>query len=422
MLATLRRAYRALPLSQRTRAGVRSMLRRVSWVVWPWRGVGGALLPPAPRDPSRPDYLIFSVIDWHFRTQRPQHLARELSAMGHRVFYLSSELAEHPRPGFRSESLDRAGRLFQVRLHARGSPAIYFAAPSEALESQLKSGLEGLLQWAGTNRLVCLVQHPFWVGLASQVHGAKLVYDCMDFHEGFDTFAEDLRQAERRLLRAADLTVVTSVWLKEYVAPLARRVALVRNAADYAYFATVPRERFRDSQGRAVIGYYGALAQWFDVDLVRAVAEQFDHCLILILGHDQAHIERALGDLANVQFLGEVSYSQLPYFLHGFDLCLLPFRILPLTLATNPVKLYEYLSAGKPVVSVDLPEARACDGMVRVAKDRGDFLRLVGQALEARGDGEAIARRQAFAATQTWQERGRALQAAVDAIPWAGAG
>lgn len=421
MLGPLRQAYRALPLSQRTRAEVRSVLRRVSRILWPWRGPDG-LGPLAPREPGRPDYLIFAVIDWHFRIQRPQHLALELAAQGHRVFYLSSELAEHPRPGFRAEPLDGSGRLFQVRLSARGSPSIYFAAPGEALAAQLEAGLRPLLDRLGEGRLVCLVQHPFWVRLAAGVQGAKLVYDCMDFHEGFETFSEDLRRAEDRLLRAADLTVVTSQWLQERVAPLARHLALVRNATDHTHFAAAPTERFRDPEGRAVIGYYGALAQWFDPGLVREVAERFAHCLVLLIGHDQAQVKRALGDLPNVRFLGEVAYPQLPYFLYGFDLCLLPFRILPLTLATNPVKLYEYLSAGKPVVSVDLPEAHACDGLVLVAKDGEDFLRLVAQALESRGDRVAIAARQAFAATQTWQARGRALQAAVDAIPWAGAG
>lgn len=421
VIAALKRVYRALPLGQRTRARVRSLLRWTSRVFWGWRPQS-PVQPPAPAASNRPDYIIFSVIDWHFRIQRPQHLAADMVAAGHRVFYVSSELAEHPRPGFRSESLDGSGRLFQVRLHGRDSPAIYYSTASPPLQRQLEEDLAIFLAWSEAKEVVCLVEHPFWAQLAARVEGAKLVYDCMDYHEGFGTFGDDLRQAERQLIRTAGLTVVTSVWLRQYVAPFARRVALVRNAADYAHFATIGKGHFSDPKGRRVIGYFGALAQWLDVDLVRSVAEQNSHCLILILGHDQANVKRALGDLRNVRLLGEVPYQELPYFLHGFDLCLLPFRILPLTLATDPVKLYEYLSAGKPVVSVDLPEARECDGMIRVAKDRDDFLRLVRDALDAKEDRAVIAQRQAFAATQTWQERGRTLRAAVDAVPWADGG
>lgn len=426
MLDTLRRAYRALPLDHRTRARVRSVLRRIARLTNLW-GSRVYQVPSAeilaPRDPRKPDYVFFSLIDWHFRIQRPQHLAREMVAAGHRCFYVSSELIEHPRPGFRVGDLGGEGRLFQVRLHGSGSPSIYFSTPSRKIGAQLAAGLRDLLEWAQVTHMVLLVQHPFWLSIARSVPRegvrSKLVYDCMDYHDGFDTFADSLRDAEQDLIRSADLTVVTSVWLRDFVAPNARQVALVRNAAEYAHFAIAPAHPFRDAKGRAVIGYYGALAEWFDVDLVRAVAKRFSDALVLLVGHDQAHVERALDDLPNVRFIGEVSYGDLPHFLHGFDVCLLPFRLLPLTLATNPVKLYEYLSAGKPVVSVDLPEARECAGLVRVAKGPDEFLVQVRQALEGRGDGEGIAARQAYAATQTWRERGRELERAIEGTPWA---
>lgn len=425
MLDTLRRVYRALPLDHRTRAGVRSTLRRMARLLNPWGT--SAYRPPSaeilrPPKSGRPDYLFFSLIDWHFRIQRPQHLAAEMAAAGHRVFYLSSELVEHPHPGFRIEALGGEGRLFQVRLHGSGSPSIYYSTPRRKIEAQLGAGLVSLLEWAQSSRVVLLVQHPFWLSVARAVPpGAvcrKLIYDCMDYHEGFDTFADSLRQAERELIQTADLTVVTSVWLRDFVAPNARRVALVRNAAEFAHFATPPADPYRDPGGRPVIGYYGALAEWFDVDLVRAVAERFSDALVLLLGHDQAHVQRALGDLPNVRFIGEVSYGDLPQYLHGFDVCLLPFRILPLTLATNPVKLYEYLSAGKPVVSVDLPEARECAGLVHVAAETEAFLAQVRQALASRGDRAAVAERQAYAASQTWRERGRELEREVECLPW----
>ena len=427
MLDTLKRLYRAMPLDHRTRAGVRSTLRRIARLLNS-PGASAYRLPSAEilgaSASGRPDYLFFAVIDWHFRIQRPQHLATELATTGHRVFYLSSEMVEHPRPGFRLEALGGEGRLFQVRLHASGSPSIYYSTPSRNVEAQLGAGLVSLLEWAQVERVLLLVQHPFWRSLALAVPQRKLyrklIYDCMDYHEGFDTFADSLKKAELGLVRTADLTVVTSVWLRDLVAPNARRVALVRNASEFAHFATPPPIPYRDPSGRSVIGYYGALAEWFDVDLVRAVAERFSDALVLLLGHDQAHVQRALRDLPNVRFMGEVSYAELPRFLHGFDVCLLPFRIRPLTLATNPVKLYEYLSAGKPVVSVDLPEARECEGLIHVAAGTEAFLVQVRLALESGRDPAAAAVRQAFAASQTWRERARELELEVERLPWHG--
>jgi glycosyltransferase involved in cell wall biosynthesis len=236
----------------------------------------------------------------------------------------------------------------------------------------------------------------------------------MDFHEGFDGFGSDLRSAERRLLGRADLTLTSSQWLKDFATPFSERIAIIRNGAEYAHFSSPPPVVFKDSHGRRVLGYYGALAAWFDAELVRAVAERFRDCLVLLVGHDQANVARLLRGVSNVRFVGEVSYEKLPYYLHGFDVCLLPFRIVPLTLATNPVKLYEYLSAGKPVVSVALPEVERYGGLVRLAHTAGRFLDEIAAALGASVNPDVQRQRQAFAAEQTWAARARQLIGAVN--------
>ena len=417
MLATLRRAYRAVPLSARRRAGLRSLLMTVGQTFSSLAPVAdpGTFPTPKPAHVDKPDFLFFGVIDWHFRTQRPQHLAAELVSAGHRVFYFSNEFIARREAGFRVEPLGESGRLFQVRLYASGAPAIYHSRATPSVERQLGAGLRGALAWANARQFVRFVQHPFWGSVVASLSGA-LVYDCMDFHEGFDGFGDDLRQAERLLIREADLTVVTSVWLEQFVRPFARRIALIRNAAEYGRFAQVPVSLFRDPRGRAVLGYYGALAEWFDEGLVRAIAERFTDCLVLLVGHDQSNVRRALRGLENVRFMGEVPYHRLPLYLHGFDVCLLPFRIVPLTLATNPVKLYEYLSAGKPVVSTALPEAAVCKDLVHVAGSKQEFLDHIGEALSERDAPQTRHRRQAFAAEQTWSNRGQELLAAVATI------
>ena len=210
---------------------------------------------------------------------------------------------------------------------------------------------------------------------------------------------------ERALLKESDLTIVTSAWLYEAVAAQAPRRALIRNAGEYAHFASPPAEIFRDPEGRRVIGYYGAIAEWFDQDLIAATAERFPECLVLLVGADTANAQRRLGGYPNVAFVPEVPYSRLPYYLYGFDVCLLPFKIIPLTLATNPVKVYEYLSAGKPVVAVDLPEMSQFGDLVRVAADPETFLDAVASVVGRADAVEHVEQRQAFARGQTWEHR-----------------
>ena len=121
---------------------------------------------------------------------------------------------------------------------------------------------------------------------------------------------------------------------------------------------------------------------------------------------------RSLASLPNVQMTGEVPYDTLPYWVHGFDVGLLPFRVTDLTLATNPVKVYEYLAVGLPVVCMDLPEIAQFEGLVRIAGDAASFIAAVRAALDESPDAQQ-GMRQAFAASQTWERRADALDAAL---------
>jgi GT2 family glycosyltransferase len=231
----------------------------------------------------------------------------------------------------------------------------------------------------------------------------------MDYHEGFGNNAESLLELEKRLLSEAELTITTSAWLDESISPHVKHRALIRNAGDYGHFSKVPETIYSDSQGRKVVGYYGAIAEWFDLDLVEAVARQHSDCSVLLIGADTINARTRLAKLLNVMFTGEVSYRQLPYYLHGFAVCLLPFKVIPLTLATNPVKAYEYLSAGKPVVSVDLPEIAQFEGLVYTATGKEGFLNAVSRVLSQPEPDALAQKRKDFARQQTWRHRAEVL-------------
>jgi GT2 family glycosyltransferase/glycosyltransferase involved in cell wall biosynthesis len=374
-----------------------------------------AVLAAAPAG-DRPDVFMWAVIDWHFRIQRPQHLARGLVEAGHRVFYLSNNLVDDPAPGFNIEALDDSGRLFQVFLNARGAPAIYYGTPEPATVVQLRRSVGELMQWADSDGGLCIVQHPFWSEIASRVPGAALLYDCMDHHAGFEDNAPDVLAAEAELTRHADLLVVTSDWLDRELASANPNRALIRNAGDFRHFCNAPSERYHDRRGRRILGYYGAIAEWFDADLVRKVAQAYPDCLVLLVGNDTAAVGARLADQPNVVLTGEVPYDRLPFYLYAFDLAMLPFKVMPLTLATNPVKVYEYLGAGKPVVSVDLPEIRQFGDLVYRAGDDAGFIACIAEAL-AEDPTELVGRRMAFASEQTWVHRAEELDNAIAALP-----
>lgn len=369
-------------------------------------------LPPA-RD-RKLDIYMWGVIDWHFRFQRPQHLARVLAKRGHRVFYISNEFIDRSHPGFTLEPLDDQGRLYQVHLYLADRPPIYHDGPSPEQITQLDAGLAQLALWNGVGDNISILHHSYWRKLAGGVPRTRIVYDCLDHQAGFTNNSQSILAEEHSLLKSADLVIATSQWLKDELDIESEHVSVIRNAGDYEFFSHMPPVVFADPAGRKVIGYYGAIDTWFDTALVRAIAERFPQHLVLLIGRDSAGAARSLSDLANVRWNNEVKYTDLPFWLYGFDVCLLPFQVLPLTLATNPVKIYEYLSAGKPVVAVDLPEMTQFGDLIRTASTHAGFLDAIADTLDGGEDASLPLRRREFAAQQTWEHRVDELEAVID--------
>lgn len=414
----LRLAYQRLPLPLLAKTLLGKAYRQV-WLravrtIQRHSNARNPFLPPSSglqaQNPQLPDYIIWGAIDWDFRHQRPQQLANVLKATGRRVIYVSAALLDDDRAGFTVQPLDTEGRLFQVKLFATGAPVIYLNAPDAATVYQLRRSIGEVLGWADSTHVVSLIQHSFWYEVGSVMPNSRVVYDCMDHHEGFGNNGDAILQLERKMVADADLTVFASAWLERRWAEQGNgRHAVIRNAADFAFFSRVPPHPYRDRQGRRVIGYYGAIAEWFDVALIAAVAQAFPDCVVLLIGADTVRAAARLRAQANIECVGEVSYAELPRYLHGFDVCLMPFRIDPLTLATNPVKVYEYLSAGKPVVSVDLPEMYQFDRHVHIASDTDAFVAAIARVLAHPVTADEVRERQAFAAQQTWAHRTDAL-------------
>lgn len=352
---------------------------------------------------SLPDILIFSVIDWDFRIQRPQHIAKIFAEQGHRVFYVSNNFGNKKNPGFYIKRLFSDLRLYSINLGLNGTPSIYEDTPSHHLLSQLKKGLGSFLSWTESNDKLVFVEHPFWTSLAFEIPGSRVIYDCMDNHAGFKGTGSSILE-EKKLLEFSHLVLASSKGLYDRILPENSNIALIRNATDYTFFSTPPNELYKTKSPTKIIGYYGAIAEWFDWEIVAALAKNFPNYEILLVGNDSAGVKKKLSSYKNIIFTGEVSYNKLPYYLYAFDVCIIPFKVTPLTLDTNPVKAYEYLSAGKPVVSIDLPELHEFANLVQLAKSKEEFIQQIEIALEM-DTPQKVEERKKFASKQTWISR-----------------
>ncbi len=358
---------------------------------------------------ARFDVVCFSVIDWDFRFQRPQQLMTSLAEAGHRVFYLSQHFRGAGQP-FQLKKIRE--NLYEVSL--RG-PAInpYTGKLNQAGLARLQSSLNALRRELGLGATLSVVQLPFWWPLAQALRKEcawPVLYDCMDLHAGFSTNHNRMLETEKDLLKGADHVVVSSSYLQEQVRPFNDRVSLVRNGCDYEHFAQVEHKVHSPAQ-RPQIGYYGAIADWFDSDLMADLAQRRPDWDFLLVGATATAYLKRLSHLPNVQLLGEQPYASLPDWLRRMDVLLIPFKRLPLTEATNPVKAYEILAAGKPLVSVPLPEVVALnkqgnerEPIVQLAGTADEFERELALAL-ANNTPQLAAQRRAFARAHTWQAR-----------------
>jgi glycosyltransferase involved in cell wall biosynthesis len=348
-----------------------------------------------------PQILCFPIIDWGFRFQRPQHLMRQFAEAGWRVFYLSHQ--------FR-----KSGELYAVQPLGALLWELSLLGPRCNVrhgfldEAHCDRLTVGLLKWRQdypAETSVVVVQSPFWWPLIRQLSPAfawPVVYDCMDDHAGFATSNPLLIEQERELLAQADLVVASSAVLDKAARRYNRNVLLVRNGCEYEHFARAQAQR--QPGARPIIGYYGAIAEWFDSGLLAELAEKRADWDFLLVGSTFGADLGRLARLSNVCFTGEKPYAELPRWLAKFDVAILPFKRTRLTEAANPVKAYEILAGGKPLVSVPLPEIALLAPLVRLAATAREFESEIEAELK-RTSAHWERKRRQFAIANTWRQR-----------------
>lgn len=364
---------------------------------------------------GRVDLIVFPVIPWEFRIQRPQHLATQFARAGHRVFFLETRFH---RAGRKARVRHLAPNVYGVRLPGPVGLSIYRGEVDEPLLERWVQALNELRRQELIEEAIGLVQLPFWTPLALAARalwGWRVIYDCMDDIAGFGNLSTQVLENEAWLIAASDLVLATSRSLEAKVAPHARRTLLLPNATDFDHFHRSSPDHLLATLPKPIIGYYGALSHWFDAKLVRRAARARPDWQFVLIGHVQTEEISRLGRLPNVSLLGEQPYADLPAYLHQFDVATIPFQRTPLTEATNPVKFFEYLSAGKPVVATALPELDPYEALYYPVRSERDFIPQIEAAL-AESNPLLVEARVDLARHNTWDVRFATLEREVGSL------
>lgn len=349
------------------------------------------------------DRLIVCVASsWDYDPTSKHHLMKRL-ARHNRVLWVNYHGTRRPA----MNSHDFRGALNVLKRIGRGvqpiSPTMWQMTPF-VIPAARNAALRGVHEWLVTRQIVRaarLIQQrenqpiqvwsfapdvPF---LAGKLGEECFVYYCVDDYTRFECHDPALMIAqETRLLQTADVVVATSEPLLKEKRKIRSDALLIRHGVDFEHFARawrdpppIPDDLARIPSPR--FGFFGLIQHWIDRELLAEVARLRSNYSFVLIGEAKSDVSMFDG-IGNVRLLGRRAYEHLPAYCAQFAAGLLPFARNEMTACINPIKLPEYLAAGLPVVSTDLPEARRFAGAVRFGSTPHEFAEACDLALKDR--------------------------------------
>ena len=383
----------------------------------------------------RPDILCVSSIDWDFIWQGHQEIMATLAAEGHRVLFVentgvrSPNVTDLPRVRQRIRNWWRGTKGFREERHNVFvySPLL-IPFPYSRLARWINRTLlmRAMRRWmhaTGFYRPIAwtFLPTPLAVDLLRDLDPQVTIYYCIDDLASSSLAARRIVPSEERLFREADLVFVTSEKLRERASRLSSRVHLFPFGVNFEQFDRVhhdqqPLPADLVSLKRPVVGYVGGLHQWVDQALVAEVASRMPDVTFALVGPAQTDVS-VLERCPNITLLGKRPHADVPRYVKGFDVGIVPYLLTEYTANVYPTKLNEYLVMGIPVVATDLPEIRRFNvqhgDVVEVAKGADAFVAAIRRALEG-SPAPVVERRIAVAHENSWDSRIATMSGLID--------
>lgn len=260
-------------------------------------------------------------------------------------------------------------------------------------------------QFKSPNKLMILVEvpHPNFLPIIKYLkkYSFKTIYELIDPWDTELGHGWYQRSIEDEILELADVLTATAVSLqKKLEKRTGRSVRLFPNAYNDNLFVRGEYERPKDLPPGPIIGYVGALwGSWFDVDLVLGIAKRYPNYNIVLIGEYINQFDHIT--LPNIYFLGLKPQRELPAYLSYFQVGIIPFKVDEITHGVNPLKVYEYLAMGLPVVSIFIPELRGIPN-VFLANSQENFIEKIGIALNSEAEFDEL---EDWLRQHTWEAR-----------------
>ncbi len=321
--------------------------------------------------------IVFCHLRWDFVFQRPQHLMTRL-AKHHKIIFIEEPVFDEGASHLKS--YQAAPNVTVVQPHTPVQAVGFHDDQIPLLQPLLAE-----LAPPGDNPIVWFYT-PMALPLLQALHPSLVVYDCMDELSAFKNAPKQLLQRETALLSIADVVFTGGPSLYEAKKTRHANAHCFSSSVDVAHFGQA-LDRSTEHAGLAHIprprlGFYGVIDERFDAGLIGALADAHPEWQLVMVGPVVKIDPASLPQRPNIHYLGQKSYDDLPKFLAGWDVCLLPFAMNESTRFISPTKVLEYMAAELPVVSTPIADVvKPYGAIVAIAAAAPEFIRACEEAL-----------------------------------------
>jgi glycosyltransferase involved in cell wall biosynthesis len=362
---------------------------------------------------------------WYHHPHSKNHLMRRFARAGNKVIFVNSismGLASVkskdlvPRITRKLKSYAKLARMTEEGITVV-SPAVipFFGSRAATIANRrlLTSQIAGLARRRGLSRPILWIAIPTAIEVVGRLNESLVIYHVSDKYDAntmdHATDPAFIRSLHERAIESADLIFYSSRKLLAEATRGLERSHLLEQAVDFDHWARISNGDLQvapeiEKIPRPRIGYFGAIEPWLiDQQLIQQAARQRPEWNWIFIGNKSRGLD--IENLPSVHFLPPVGYHDLPDYAAGFDVCVLPWSTdLTFTSYGSAIKVREYLASGKPVVIAPLPEYESMSEVLRIARSRDQFLKLVDEALQEKGSDLARARQESVR-NGTWDAR-----------------
>lgn len=345
--------------------------------------------------------ICFSHLRWNFVYQRPQHILSRFSNQ-YVTYYIEEYVINDEEDGY--DLYKTKEKVFVITPHLNG--ATFNEADKYIRISKI---IKDLFAKEGINKYIFWYYTPMALAFTQSFRPKITVYDCMDELSAFKFAPQEIKTFEQQLLDKADIVFTGGNSLYEAKKNQHHNIFSFPSSIDKTHFMHA-RQNIKQQPDQINIpyprlGFFGVIDERFDIDLIQQVATLQPNWQIVLIGPVVKIDPSILPKNSNIHYLGGKSYQELPTYLSGWDISLIPFAINESTKFISPTKTPEYLAAGKPVISSairDVINPYGDNNLVHIVKDSFEFIEKATQELAVKDKSEWLERVDAYLEGISW--------------------